>query len=262
MAEIKFTHKVSKGTRFNQIYIPLGMKGKFDVGDVVEVILLEKKSGLAYSPEFKKQIKKLNPFKEELIKNIFSLLGKFKGIERIFIVGSFLTQGNEYNDIDIILVADKDIESEVNNLLIDKFELKFHVISISQKNFEKLIKSCPLTRGMLYFFVSNKEFILLKKREIDKKHIKFLLMMPEDLLSVKLKPRVFYDSLRRLITIERFLEERSLNPLGIEEEIKKLIGDKSAINIKTNEEMGEILLKKIRKVIKSKLEKINKELKN
>jgi len=35
MAEIKFTHKVSKGTRFNQIYIPLGMKGKFDVGDVV-----------------------------------------------------------------------------------------------------------------------------------------------------------------------------------------------------------------------------------
>lgn len=86
--------------------------------------------------------------------------------------------------------------------------------------------------------------------------------MPEDLLSVKLKPRVFYDSLRRLITIERFLEERSLNPLGIEEEIKKLIGDKSAINIKTNEEMGEILLKKIRKVIKSKLEKINKELKN
>lgn len=260
---MKFVHKVSKGTRFNQIYIPKEMERVFEVGDLVEIKLIEKKSKLYYS----KNLKKLGEFKERLIQEIFNSLKKFNEIKQIFVVGSFLTK-IDYNDIDLILVlkdkalTNKNFKDKLNNILISKLQFRFHLLLIPENKFFELEKICPLTRNMLFYFVSDKPFEISKETILDKNHIKFLLMMPEDLLSVKLKPRVFYDSLRRLITIERFLEERSLNPLGIEEEIKKLIGDKSAINIKTNEEMGEILLKKIRKVIKSKLEKINKELKN
>ena len=260
MAEIKFIHKVSKGTRFNQIYIPLGMKDRFDAGDIVEVRLLEKKSGLIYSPELKKQVKKLNSFKEELIQKIFGVLADYKEIKRAFIVGSFLTHKNEYNDIDILIISNKDNEEKINEILLEKFELKFHVMAISEKDFEKLIESCPLTRSMFYYFVSDKEFMLPKETKLNKKHIQFLLMMPEDLLKIKLKPRVFYDSLRRLITIERFLDEDKLNPLEIEKEIKNLIGERNALDIKVSEGLDETLLKKIRKIITSKLNKINKKI--
>ena len=74
MIKTKFIHKVSKGSRFNQIYVPKGMEIKFGIGDVVEVRLLKKKEHLYYS----KNLPKLGEFKEKLIKDIFSFLNQFK----------------------------------------------------------------------------------------------------------------------------------------------------------------------------------------
>ena len=253
MEKLKFIHKVSKGSRFNQIYIPKEMQGHFDVGDHVEVILLEKKSSLYYS----KDLDKLNEFKENLIKNIFLELKKYKDINQIFIIGSFLTQKQDYNDIDIILISEKNLEKEVYKLLVDKFELKFHIISISEDNFKSLQKYCPLTRSMFFYFISNKDFKLPKETEINRNHIKFLLMMPEDILKIKVSSRVFYDSIRRLLTIERFLEGRSLNPLETNKEIQTLIGQNIAKDIRNNEPINDETIKKLRNIIKLKLNKIN-----
>jgi predicted nucleotidyltransferase len=254
MEKLKFIHKVSKGARFNQIYIPKNMELNFQSGDIVEVTLIEKKSSIHYSSN----LIKLGEFKENLIKNIFSELDKFREIKQIFIIGSFLTQKQDYNDIDIILISEKNLEKEIYKTLIEKFELKFHIMSIPEDNFKSLQKYCPMTRSMLYYFVSNKKFNLSKDTELNKNHIKFLLMMPEDLLTIKLKPRVFYDSIRRLLTIVRFLENRPLNPLNINKEIKNILGEKIAIDIRNNEDMNDDIIKKLRNIIKSKLNIINK----
>jgi len=254
---MKFIHKISKGSRFNQIYIPRGMEENFQVGDTVQVTLLEKKISFHYS----RNLPKLNEFKLSIIKGVFSLLEKFKNIKQAFIFGSFLTKKSEYNDIDVLLIAEKEgLEREVCFILTEKFELKFHVISIKEKNFDYLQKSCPLTRSMLYFFVSNKPYSIPKETEIDKEHIKFLMMMPQDLLNLRLNPRVFYDSIRRLTTIEKFLKKEDLNPLNIEEEIKKLIGESVFKNIRLGEEMGDAIINRLKKIIKIKLENINKRL--
>ena len=257
MEKIKFIHKVSKGSRFNQIYIPKEMDMHFKAGDLVEVTLLKKRVSLYPS----NNLKQLSEFKENLIKNIFSSLETFNEIKQIFIVGSFLTQKTEYNDIDLILISDKNLEEEVFVYLTDNFQLKFHIMVISEKSFQYLQKSCPLTRSMLYFFVSNKEFLLSEIIETDKKHLKFLLMMPEDLLTLKLKSRVFYDSVRRLITIERFLENKILNPILIEKEIANLLGEKPAIYLRSGEEIDEPTVKKLRDIIKIKLNNIYKKIK-
>ena len=66
----QFEHKISKGGRFNQVYIPKEMEEIFEVGDIVQVKLLKKKEQLHYS----KTLKKLGEFKERLIKEIFSSL--------------------------------------------------------------------------------------------------------------------------------------------------------------------------------------------
>jgi len=255
---MKFVHKVSKGSRFNQIYVPKEMESVFDIGDIVEVRLLEKSLKLCYS----KNLLKLTEFKEKLISEIFSFLSKFKEIEQIFVVGSFLTQKIEYNDIDIVVITDnKKIEETVYNKLVDRFNLKFHVISISKKNLSSLEQICPLTRSMFYYNISNKEFNLSLDKKIDKKHIEFLLMMPEDILEINVNSRVFYDNMRRLITIEGFLEGKDEDPIKVDDELKILIGELLFNYVKNNENLDTKEIKKLREIIKMKLVKINRLLK-
>ncbi|MEK6895389.1 MAG: nucleotidyltransferase domain-containing protein [Nanoarchaeota archaeon] len=252
----QFIHKVSKGSRFNQIYIPKEAKD-FEVGDIVQVRLLKKHYKLYYSNNLK-----ISEFKEKLILDIFSFLSQFKEISQIFIFGSFLTKREDYNDIDILIISDKEkIEQDIYESLINKFNLKFHIISISERQLNYLVHTCPMTRSMLYSFVSNKEFSLPSETRLDKNHIKFLLMMPEDLLNIKINSKIYYDNIRRLITIERFLEKKDANPLEINKELERVL-EKNILKLtKDNESINENILRKLKKVIKNKLNNINKKIK-
>lgn len=256
---MKFIHQISRGSLFNQIYIPKEAEGIFEVGDIVEVRLLKKKSRI-YCP---KTMKKLSEFKEKLIKEIFSSLVKFHEIKQAFIVGSFLIEKVEYNDIDLLLITAKKIEGieeKIYNYLTDKFQLKFHIISFPESSFLNLEKICPLTRSMLYYFVSNKKFELAKEIKIDKNHLEFLLMMPEDLLKIKANSRVFYDNIRRLVTIHNFLQNKSLNPIEINKGTDVLVGDFLYSQLKNNELINEKDLAFLRKIIKKQLSEIRKKL--
>jgi len=258
---MKFVHKVSKGTRFNQIYIPKEMERVFEVGDLVEIKLIEKKSKLYYS----KNLKKLGEFKERLIQEIFNSLKKFNEIKQIFVVGSFLTK-IDYNDIDLILVlkdkalTNKNFKDKLNNILISKLQFRFHLLLIPENKFFELEKICPLTRNMLFYFVSDKPFEISKETILDKNHIKFLLMMPEDLLEIKSNSRVFYDNLRRIITIEMFLENKTYNLDVIESELKKLFGEALFNYLRNNEPIDDKIITNLREIIKSKLKKIKSKL--
>ena len=247
---MKFVHKVSKGSRFNQIYVPKEMEKEFEAGDLVEVRLLEKKAKLYFY-----NIKRINKFKEKLIREIFSFLSCFNEIKQVFAVGSFLTQKEDYNDIDLLIITKENSEEKNYNELINKFELRFHIIIIPEGRFLNLKKTCPLTRSMLYHNISNREF-KSEKSKVDVKHIKFLLMMPEDLLKVKARSRAFYDSIRRLITIEKFLEDKEKSPLIINKEMEQIAGRDICLLIKNNEEVDRRILEKLREIIKIKLRDI------
>jgi hypothetical protein len=255
----KFIHKVSQGTRYNQIYVPKEKEAEFAVGDIVEVRLLQKHAQLYYY-----NIKKSIPFKEKLIQEIFKLLSQERSAEQLFIVGSFLSEKVDYHDIDIVLLTsqkDQQKEEEIYKRLTDKFSLKFHVIAIEKQSVEHLLKICPLTRSMFSSCVSNKPFHQLSKKQIDKNHLRFLLMLPEDLLEVKTVPsRVFYDALRRLIAIERFLENRDLNTKKIQEELSRAFGNLYYL-LKENEPLDEKIIGKVQELIKKKLQAIHKKLK-
>ncbi len=248
---MEFVHKISKGSRYNQIYVPKEIEG-FEAGDTVKVTLLKKKTKIYTSENFK-----LGEIKKNIIKKILKLLDKYK--KQVFIVGSFLFKKADYRDIDVIVIGDIN-EEKIYKLLTEKIELKFHVISIKEKSFEKLTKTCPLTRSMLSYFASNKKFNLSKKAEFDKKHLNFLLMLPQDLLKINVESRAFYDSLRRLIAVERFLDKKSLDSLKIEKELKKLLGD-LFVNVKNNGVISNNDIVRVRKLIKIKIKKINKLMK-
>ena len=101
MENIKFRRKVSKGSRYNQIYVPKELENVINVGDEVEVILLKKE--LCYSAKLK-----ISKFKEDFIKQIFSFLTKYREINSMFVVGSFLFETIDYNDIDLILIVNEE----------------------------------------------------------------------------------------------------------------------------------------------------------
>ena len=86
-------------------------------------------------------------------------------------------------------------------------------------------------------------------------------MMPEDLLEINVSSRIFYDSIRRLITIERFLEKKNEDPIKVDNKLKILLGEPLFTYTKTNENLDIKEMGKLREIIKMKLGKINKLLK-
>jgi len=246
--ETKFIHRISKGASFNQIYIPKSAENLFKAGALVEVRLIE--TPLIYSKNLK-----LTDFKKRLIQDILNSLQEFEEIIQASIMGSFLTNNADYNDIDIVLISKKDISEKVYSFLTEKFSLKFHIISLQREQFNKLIKSDPLTRSMFYYYASTSE-ITLPKKEIDKTHLNFLLMLPEDLLSLKTLSKTYYDSLRRLIAIERFLKNKDADPLKTLAELKSLLGEELFAQLKNKEQIENKELDKIKKLISNKLKNV------
>lgn len=259
--ESKFIHKISKGSRFNQIYIPKELNESFDVGDLVEVKLLKKKVELYYS----KNLKKLSKFKEKLIKDIFSSLSHYKEIGKVFFVGSFLTKREDYNDIDILILSkksDRDFETKIYNELVEEFNLKLHIILIEENKFLELLKTNPLIRNMIFCSVSNKKIEEMPEIIINKRSIKHILMLPEDVLDVDVDTKMLFNALRRVILMESFIKKKDIQPIEIENKIVKLLGSKLFEDIKNNLTINKEKNDKIKEIIKGKISAILEEIKN
>jgi len=228
---MKFEHKVSKGSNYNQIYIPREMEQYFEAGDTVEVRLITKFSKLYYNHLKESD---LSDFKRKLITSIF----------------------NEIKTLE-------DIEKELYENLTKEFNLKFHIISASKEKLTELLKICPLTRSMLHYFVSDKCLEIPKETRIDKKHIQYLLMMPEDLLEVSLEEgKLYYDVLRKLVSIENFLKNKDIASDKVDEHLEKLIDKDKLIFIKENGLVKGAIKIEIEEIIRKKLNIIHKYLQN
>jgi len=258
MENVVFQHAVSKGSRFNQIYVPERHREDFEVGDVVEVRLLRKQNKIFYS----ENTKKLPDFKEKIVLDIFNILSKNKKIDQVLVFGSFLTKDVDYNDIDILLIGEEGIEGQAYRDLTSRLKLKFHIISANKENLLKTLEICPVTRGMLYYFVSNGEFKVSGETKLDIKHLRYLLMMPEDLLNVNLDSgRAYYDALRKLVTVEGFLQGKKIAPDEVDGELLEEISDKALQRIKENSIVNGHIIEGIQEIIDKKLKKIHELIK-
>lgn len=257
MQELIFKKKVSKGSRFNQVYIPKDMENGIEVGDLVEVRLLRKHLEIYY-----KNQEKLSDFKEYLIKNVFSTLQRFNEVEYAFIVGSFL-YNTIYNDIDIVIIAGKaGLETQIQETLTQKFNQRFHVLLFSRDRLKTMIEKDPLIRSMFHSYICNKRLDLAYKMILDAKHIEFLLMMPSDLLEITLPSKAYYDNMRRLVAIQRFLENRPLDRNSISNEIRPMIDTGLFDKMMNNDDMTEKEISTLRRIIKEKLAIIRELMKH
>ncbi len=259
MKNIHFRARVSRGSRFSQIYVPKTVE-EIGAGDLVEVRLVEKKVSLFFY-----HTKNLPVFKRKVSEGIVRICLE-NGAECVIIVGSFLTDLTGYRDIDVlVLVGDGEnrerFSERVHNAIVREFPLKIHVLALWKSEFERLRNSCPLTVSMLYRHVSNMKISGLVKAVVDKNHIASLLMLPEDVLDVTVDSRVLYDCFRRVVTIERFLKKESVDVLEVVKDVETILGSKIAVFLKRNETIDEVIRESVRSLLRERIGRVKELLK-
>ena len=110
--------RISLGSKMDQIYLP---KNRFGLKPGSYVLVKELSHAHEKEKLFLYNIKKIEKIKIIIIEQIFKTLSNYD-FENIIITGSFLEEGFNFNDMDIILICNENIDIEtIRN------ELKEHI---------------------------------------------------------------------------------------------------------------------------------------
>ena len=208
LRNMEIVAKVSKGSNMDQIYLP---KNRFGLNPGSYVLVKE----ISYQKEeklFYYNIKKIEKVKTLIIKEIFKLLNKYN-FDNIIITGSFLDSGFNFNDIDMILIKDNDLNpNEIKNELKGDFGINAHLILIDYNSLLKGISTDPLFQTMLSNYISKKRFIYNVKPEFKYKLLDLHLLKSELLAEnfdfITGQERI--SLLRNLVAINLFLTKKQI----------------------------------------------------
>ena len=215
----------------DQIYIPKERMPGFELGAAVLIKpVLEK----AMPKPYYYKISGLEPIKNEVIAEI---LNYFEQLENVIITGSFLEMGFDFNDIDVLLITDKKMETgNINNHFERKFGIRVHIIFISFKSLLKGLSTDPLFQMMLSKFVSKERVIFRIKNKINYKLLDLHLLESKSLMDNFdfLPGKEKYKSIRNLIAIKLFIDNKKISMGTLNGEMDSYFGKGTIKNIKEN----------------------------
>lgn len=234
--------KISKGSRMDQVYIPKNRTG-FAVGDHVVIRLLEALQEKK-PPEklYFYGVKRLEPVKSGIIHEIMQIIEKsVANYENIFVTGSFLERGFQFNDIDILIISKNKINQEIIKENIErKTGIKTHILILNNKELSKGLETDPLYHMILNRCIAKKRFIYKTKQTINYKFLDLHLLKSKtlsdnfDILSGKEK----YNLVRNTIAIYLYLKKNKVTIDSVDKEIKK------ALKVNSQEIKSNVLNKK------------------
>jgi len=216
--------KVSKGTRMDQIYIPKNRAG-LPIGTYVLI------KPLATEPKeinlFYYNIKNLEPIKVQIIKEIFKTIEQ----QQVIITGSFLNQGFNFRDIDVLIITEQSINKQE---LENKLGIKLHLITINKKTLIKGLAIDPLYRGMISRCVSKSRLIFNIKPKINYKLLDLHLLKSKLLIENynQLTGNEKYKLIRNLVSIHEFINKEKIK--NIDNEIDNYFGKKTVEKLRQN----------------------------
>lgn len=215
--------KISKGTVMDQIYIPKNRIG-MSIGQQVVIMPLEEK--FQRKQEFRPyyyHITKIEPLKLELVKNIFDILEKTSP-ENIIITGSFLENGFNFNDIDILLISNNKINiNPLESRIHSQTSIKAHIINITNNELIQGLNTDPLYQLMLSKCLSKNRLIYKIKNKPIYRILDMHLLKSAPLTNSYnfLTGKEKYYLLRNAIAIKLFIENKKLSSENLENQIKK-----------------------------------------
>ncbi|MEX2017071.1 MAG: hypothetical protein WD876_01220 [Candidatus Pacearchaeota archaeon] len=259
--------KVSTGSRMDQIYLPKNRSG-FPIGNYVIIKHLGEtgERERAFEKLYFYGVKKLEPIKLEIIKEIMRIIDNLSNdYENIFITGSFLDEGFQFNDIDIFIVTEGKLDTDaIGRNIKNKIGINRHILFLNNKDFIKGLETDPLYQIILSKCVSKKRFVYKIKKKVNYK------MLDIHLIKSKILPSNFdflngnekYNLTRNMIAIYLYLNNNQINGKLIDNKIKKIFGIKDVKELKQNIINKKDFLKKYKLIYKKTFSKILDGIKN
>lgn len=217
--------RVSKGTKMDQIYLPKN-RNSLPIGSYVVVMPIETEQKEEKTKSYFYNIKNLEPVKtriaEELLKEIEKNIHKY---ENIIITGSFLDKGFAFQDIDVLIVSEDQVNvAELSNKLEQISGIKSHLILISNKTLIAGLSTDPLYQTMLSKCISKRRIIYKVLHKIDYKILDFHLFKSEQLIDNFdfLDGNEKYYLTRNMIAILEYVKTKKVSKEKIDKEISKI----------------------------------------
>lgn len=269
---VEIIGRISRGSKMDQIYIPRNRIG-FGTGEYVlisplrnkiEEIELEKKKHELYF----NNVDKLESMKIKVIREIMGLIDKKIDSQNIIITGSFLDKGFSFNDIDILILSEEKVNTEIIKREIQELEgIKTHVILLDNKTLSLGLSFDPLYNLMLSKCVSKNRIIFRIKRRINYKLLDLNLLKSKTLIDNfdALNGNEKYYLTLNMVSILLFIQGMKLSKDLVNKNIEKMFSVKIE-EIKENILPMQDFLKKYREIFNKTLnlilDSINKVKKN
>ena len=226
--------KISRGSKMDQIYIPKNRKN-FTIGTYVVIRPLETEQNIE-KPYFY-NISSIEPVKLDIINEIFNRIEKISKYENIIITGSFLDDGFNFNDIDILIISDNKIDEKyIKKVIENTIKIKAHIITLNNKSIGMGLSTDPLYQMMLSKCIAKKRFIYKTKRKIDYKLLDLHLLKSKSLTDGYdfISGIEKYYLTRNMIAISLFIQTKKIDKKRIDEEIKRIFNIKKIQDLKQN----------------------------
>ena len=253
------TGKISKGTLMDQIYVPKERPLGFELGTPVVIKPLAEEEEIKFVYY---NIDRLESVKIIMMQKIFSELNF---ADNVIITGSFLENGFQFNDIDIILIDNKQIDAKKLERHLNRiFDLEFHIISLNYNALLKGLQTDPLYQAMLSRYVAKKKLIFRYKNKINYKILDLHLLKSRPLIENfdYLTGNQKYGMARNLISIFLFLDNKKISNEVIDYNIKKLLKE-DLISLKQNVIINKnLFLKEYNSLYENLFKKILEGIKN
>lgn len=255
----------------DQVYIPKIRTG-FSAGSYViikplETSGIEKKLKTEKTKHYFYNIKSLEPIKLEIIKKIMEIINFKIEYKNIIITGSFLKNGFNFNDIDILIINKNKEDTEQTKKIYESIKstigIKAHIIVIDNKSFLKGLCTDPLYQMMLSRYVSKNRVIYKIKNEINYKLLDLQLLKSKSLMDNWdiLNSNEKYYLTRNMLAVSLFLKHKKINDKRLEREVKHIFNTSSK-KIKQGLLEKNNFLRNYKKTYNTLFNKIMKNIKN
>ena len=257
--------KVSKGSRMDQIYLPKNRYG-LPVGNYVVVQPLETKR-ISKEKLYFYNVRSIEPIKLQLINEIINIINKkIKKYENIIITGSFINEGFNFNDIDILLITEGKVNIKyMERNIEEKTKIKPHIILISNKELVEGLSTDPLYQIMLSNCIAKNRFVYRVKYKINYKILDLHLLKSKTLIDNfdDLNGNEKYSLVRNMVAISLYLDIKDkINQEKVDKEIKNQFNLKDINEIRQNILQKDKFLKKYKEIYNKTFNKIIKGVKN
>lgn len=249
--------KVSKGSVMDQIYIPK-RRAALPVGSYVIIKPIEAVDKQVQPSYY--NIRYIEPIKVQIIKEIFKAIEA----DNVVITGSFLDKGFRFNDADVLIITEDELDQAViKENIKESTGVECHLIAISNNAIIKGLETDPLYRVMLSRCVSKSRFIYKVKPKINYKILDLHLLKSSLLIDnfEALTGNEKYDLVRNFVSIYLFEKGKRVTKDSVDSAINHIFGDKAVESLKNNT-IGKNFLSKYKEIYLKTQKKILDSIKN